>query len=477
MLFNSLTFALFFVVVYALYLVLRHKGQNRMLLAASCVFYGAWDWRFLFLMFVSITTDYLCGRAIARSREDAARKRYVAVGVCVNLGILGFFKYYNFFADNLCALLERVGFCGNLPVLNIILPVGISFYTFQSMSYLVDVYRREVRPVDSYWDYALFVSFFPQLVAGPIMRAKVLLPQILAPRVVTREKFADGGYLILLGLFQKVFVADNLGRFVDASFSSQAPYNGYLVLSTLYFFAFQIFCDFAGYSNIARGLGKCMGFEIMINFREPYFATNPREFWRRWHISLSTWLRDYLYIPLGGNKKGRVRTYVNLFITMLLGGLWHGAQWTFVVWGAYQGALLAVHRAAAPLLEKIPSFRNKGLSGIWFAVRALFFFHLICLGWLLFRAESFAQVRLMLEALLFNFTVPPGLSFGFLAGHLATYAGLLMALQVFEFRSSSPEEALHKLPCGLRLLLCYVLFYAIAVFGVADAKYFIYFQF
>ncbi len=303
MLFNSLTFALFFVVVYALYLVLRHKGQNRMLLAASCVFYGAWDWRFLFLMFVSITTDYLCGRAIARSREDAARKRYVAVGVCVNLGILGFFKYYNFFADNLCALLERVGFCGNLPVLNIILPVGISFYTFQSMSYLVDVYRREVRPVDSYWDYALFVSFFPQLVAGPIMRAKVLLPQILAPRVVTREKFADGGYLILLGLFQKVFVADNLGRFVDASFSSQAPYNGYLVLSTLYFFAFQIFCDFAGYSNIARGLGKCMGFEIMINFREPYFATNPREFWRRWHISLSTWLRDYLYIPLGGEQK------------------------------------------------------------------------------------------------------------------------------------------------------------------------------
>ena len=477
MLFNSLTFALFFVVVYGLYLVLNHRWQNRMLLAASCVFYGAWDWRFLFLMFVSITTDFLCGRAIARSGNVATRKRYVALGVCVNLGILGFFKYFNFFAENFAVLIGRFGFSGNLPVLQIILPVGISFYTFQSMSYLVDVYRQEVKPVKSYLDYALFVSFFPQLVAGPIMRAKTLLPQVLAPRVVSREKFSQGCYLILLGLFQKVFVADNLGRIVDKAFSASGPYNGFLVLSALYFFAFQIFCDFAGYSNIARGLGKCMGFDIMINFRVPYLATNPSEFWRRWHVSLSTWLRDYLYIPLGGNRRGKGRTYTNLLLTMLLGGLWHGAQWTFVIWGAYQGVLLMAHRALAPLLSKVPTLRNRWAAGFWYGVRVLFFFHLICLGWLVFRAESLSQVFRMLEALLFNFTVPPGLSPGAMIGRLGIYAGVLMVLQVLEYRSRSPEEALSKLPCWLRLVICYVLFYAIVVFGVADAKYFIYFQF
>ncbi len=477
MLFNSLTFAIFFLIVYALYLVLDHRRQNRMLLVASCVFYGAWDWRFLFLMFVTITNDFLCGRVIGRSTDDRRRRRFVALGICVNLGILGFFKYYNFFAENLVVLLQRLGISGHLPVLQIILPVGISFYTFQSMSYLVDVYRREIKPVGGYLDYALFVSFFPQLVAGPIMRAKTLLPQVLAPRRVSREKVGDGCYLILLGLFQKVFVADNLARIVDTAFSASAPYNGFLVLSAIYFFAFQIFCDFAGYSNIARGLGKCLGFDIMINFNVPYFATNPREFWRRWHISLSTWLRDYLYIPLGGNKKGGARTYRNLAVTMLLGGLWHGAQWTFVVWGAYQGLLLIVHRLFSPLLARVPSLRNRWVGGFWYGLRAVFFFHLICLGWLVFRAESMAQVSQMLKAVLFNFFLPPGFSLLELPLRLALYAGVLLVLQFLEFRSRSPEEALSKLPCWLRVVVCLVLFYAIVIFGVADAKYFIYFQF
>jgi len=477
MLFNTQTFALFFLVVYGLYLVLNHRRQNRMLLLASCVFYGAWDWRFLFLMFVSITTDYCCGRAIARSADDAAKRRFVALGVCVNLGILGFFKYFNFFAENLVVLLERFGFSGNLPVFNIILPIGISFYTFQSMSYLVDVYRKDVEPVKGYFDYALFVSFFPQLVAGPIMRAKTLLPQVLTPRTVSWEKVGDGCYLILLGLFQKVFVADNLARIVDAGFSAKDSYNGFFVLSTLYFFAFQIFCDFAGYSNIARGLGKCMGFDIMINFKVPYFATNPRDFWGRWHISLSTWLRDYLYIPLGGNKKGRVRTYLNLLTTMLLGGLWHGAQWTFVIWGVYQGLLLMVHRLFSPLLARIPVLRNRWAGGVWYVVRAFFFFHLVCLGWLFFRAGSLTQVARMLKALFFNFVVPPGFDPKTFLVRLGVYAGVLFVLQLLQFRSESPEAAFKKLPFWLRLIVCYILFYAIVIFGVADAKYFIYFQF
>ncbi|MGE5280106.1 MAG: MBOAT family O-acyltransferase [Deltaproteobacteria bacterium] len=477
MLFNSLTFGVFFIIVYALYLLLDHRRQNRMLLIASCVFYGAWDWRFLFLMFTSITTDFLCGRAIGRTQDVGAKKRFVALGVCVNLGILGFFKYFNFFAQSLAFLLGRFGLSANPHLLNIILPVGISFYTFQSMSYLVDVYRKEVEPVRSYTDYALFVSFFPQLVAGPIMRSKTLLPQIQAPRTVTWEKAGEGGYLILLGLFQKVFIADNLGRIVDAAFGFPGPYNGVLVLSALYFFSLQIFCDFAGYSNIARGLGRCMGFDIMINFKEPYFATNPREFWRRWHISLSTWLRDYLYIPLGGNQKGGARTYLNLLVTMLLGGLWHGAQWTFVLWGAYHGALLAVHRFLSPLLARIPQARSRALSGIWYGARALFFFHLVCLGWLLFRAGSFAQAARMFQALFLNFVVPPLFDPKEIWMRLATYGGVLLVLQALQFKSASPEAAFKRLPCWARFILCYVLFYAIVIFGVAHARYFIYFQF
>jgi D-alanyl-lipoteichoic acid acyltransferase DltB (MBOAT superfamily) len=220
-----------------------------------------------------------------------------------------------------------------------------------------------------------------------------------------------------------------------------------------------------------------MGFDIMINFTVPYLSTNPREFWQRWHISLSTWLRDYLYIPLGGNKQGTGKTYKNLFVTMLLGGLWHGAQWTFVVWGAYQGGLLMVHRALSAFLARIPSFRNRLAAGFWFVVRVLFFFHLICLGWLIFRADTLSQAGLMLKALLFDFRMPPGYHPGEMAFRLLFYVGVLMALQVLEFRSRSPEEAFHKLPCALRLLLCLVLFYALVIFGVADAKYFIYFQF
>ena len=288
MLFNSLQFAVFFIIVYGLYLVLDHKWQNRMLLAASCIFYAAWDWRFLCLMFISITTDYFCAIKIQESAGERRRKIFLFLSIFVNLGILGFFKYFNFFATSMEVALDYFGLSVRPYLLHIILPVGISFYTFQAMSYTIDIYRREMEPTRSFRDYALFVVYFPHLVAGPIMRARDLLPQVIRSRKLSLEQFYEGCYLIFWGLFQKIFVADNLARLVDPVFSSSPPYGGANVLIAMYAFAFQIYCDFAGYSNIARGLGKCMGFNIMINFNLPYFATNPSDFWKRWHISLST---------------------------------------------------------------------------------------------------------------------------------------------------------------------------------------------
>ncbi|MBE9529897.1 MAG: MBOAT family protein, partial [Proteobacteria bacterium] len=352
MLFNSVQFAIFFAIVYLLYLLLNHKGQNRLLLVASYVFYGCWDWRFLSLIAISTVVDYFCGLKIYESREKQKRKLFLFISVCSNLTILGFFKYFNFFTDNLYALLNGFGFSPDPFFLNIILPVGISFYTFQTISYSIDIYRKELNPTRKFLDFALFVSFFPQLVAGPIERAKNLLPQMLLPRKLTVDKFYEGCYLIFWGLFLKVFIADNLARMVDPVFSSSGPYDGVRVLLALYAFAFQIFGDFAGYSNIARGLAKCMGFDLMVNFNLPYFAVNPKDFWQRWHISLSTWFRDYLYIPLGGNRHGQMNTCRNLAITMLLCGLWHGAAWTFIVWGAYHALLQIIHKLLQPLLSK-----------------------------------------------------------------------------------------------------------------------------
>jgi len=476
MLFNSLSFAVFFVIVYGLYLVLSHRRQNRMLLLASYVFYGAWDWRYLSLILTSTALDYLCARGIASSADRARQKRLLALSMVGNLSILGFFKYYNFFAENLQVLLGKFGLAAPSFCLAIILPVGISFYTFQSMSYTIDVYRGVLPPARSFFDYALFVSFFPQLVAGPIERARHLLPQVLAPRTVTREKIAQGAWLILWGLFQKVFVADNLARLVDPVFAAPGPYNGARVLVALYAFAFQIYCDFAGYSNIARGLGSCLGFEIMVNFNLPYASTNPREFWRRWHISLSTWLKDYLYISLGGNRRGTLFTYRNLAITMLLGGLWHGAAWNFVLWGAYWGALLILHRLLEPFLPRIGSPRFRPLAAAWKIIRVGLFFHLVCLSWLLFRARSLDQIVQMLNGLLRNFSFAAYADWRPDALLLSIYLWTLAALEFFQYRRSD-LEVVRSWPAPLRITVSLVLLFSILILGVNQSNYFIYFQF
>jgi len=348
-----------------------------MLLMASCFFYGSWNWRFLFLLFLTIAIDYFISLKIYNSEDSEKRKKFLLLSIVANLGVLGFFKYFNFFSESFQALANSLGFNLQPHLLNIVLPVGISFYTFQSLSYTIDVYRKELKPAKSIFDFALFVTYFPQLVAGPIERATHLLPQVLQPRKITLEQFYEGCYLIFWGLFQKIFIADNLAKMVNPVFSAAAPYDGVKVLSALYAFAFQIYCDFAGYSNMARGLGKCMGFDIMVNFNLPYFATNPRDFWRRWHISFSTWLRDYLYIPLGGNQKGPLITYRNIALTMLLGGLWHGANWRFVIWGGYQGLLLIIHRLLEPWLKQLPQPKSFIKEKLWLFARVAFFFHLI----------------------------------------------------------------------------------------------------
>ena len=477
--FNSFTFALFLPTVLGLYWLLGRwpTAQNRLLLIGSYFFYGFWDWRFLSLIVISTVVDYFVALRVHAIREEAgglattAAKRWMTLSVATNLGILGFFKYFNFFSDSFAHVISYVGIQADPFYLNIVLPVGISFYTFQTLSYTVDVYRGEMRPTRRFLDFALYVAFFPQLVAGPIERAKQLLPQILGERRFDRTQFADGLQLIFWGLFKKVYVADNLAPFVDRVFASPDP-SGFEVVFAAYAFAFQIYCDFSGYTDIARGCAKCLGMELMVNFRYPYVAVNPSEFWRRWHISLSTWLRDYLYISLGGNRAGTLMVYRNLSLTMLLGGLWHGATWLFVLWGAYQGLLLVLHRALAPRMETI----GKGMRvpvQVVTVLKVAAMFQLVCAGWLIFRGESVAQIAGMAWAL-FTWTGSVDWS---VAIPLAQFALPLVALEAI--LGISKTDAFHRarwIPLWIRTTIYAGLFYLFAFHGAASQT-FIYFQF
>ncbi|MFT5121910.1 MAG: alginate O-acetyltransferase complex protein AlgI, partial [Verrucomicrobiales bacterium] len=364
-----------------------------LLLAASYYFYACWDARFLSLIILSTVVDYVCGLKIAEGRRS---RQFLWISVLVNLGMLATFKYFNFFADNLLQLLEAMGFYADPKIVKLMAPVGISFYTFQTMSYTIDVYRGSLKPTRNFINFAVFVAYFPQLVAGPIERASRLLPQIEKPRTITYQMFREGAWLILLGYFMKTVMADNLAIFVGELFDDTEgprPYGMQVPIGILAY-AFQIYGDFGGYSNIARGLSKWMGIELMVNFRMPYFSCNPADFWRRWHISLSTWLRDYLYIPLGGNRGGTNKMLRNLILTMLLGGLWHGAAWHFVAWGAYHGLLLAIHRMLHPILQRMNPRSWAGAS-LWKCSRMGAFFILTLFGWVLFRATLLSDIPVM----------------------------------------------------------------------------------
>ncbi|MEQ8982668.1 MAG: MBOAT family O-acyltransferase [Deltaproteobacteria bacterium] len=456
MLFNTLEFFVFFVLVApATWALRRVPVRNALLLAASYVFYGAWDVRFLTLIVGSTLVDYFAALTIERHRGTTRARLAVTVSVATNLGLLGVFKYYDFFLGSLAPL----GIRG--PFLEIAVPVGISFYTFQTMSYSIDVYRGRLPPTRSLLDFALYVAFFPQLVAGPIERATHLLPQITSLRRFDPRALESGLRLVLWGLIQKCVVADNLAvHVVDPIFDPAADVGGWVIAVGVYAFAFQILGDFAGYSNIAIGCARILGFDLRKNFDGPYLATDPSDFWRRWHISLSTWLRDYLYIELGGNRTGH--TARNLMLTMLLGGLWHGASWKFVLWGAFHGVLLAL-------------FRVEAFAHAWAKIsrelRVALFFQLTCMGWLIFRANDLGDLVHKIERFTSDFFVTYDPQLLYLRWTLVCVAPLLV---VAIARRIAKGRDLPAPVRGAAYALGLYLFLTLGEFG---SREFIYFQF
>ena len=395
MVFNSLVYALFLPTVVGLHWAVRPSARGWVLLAASYVFYGAWDWRFLGLILLSTAVDFTVARGLDRTSVERRRRALLVTSIAANLGILGLFKYGGFFVASASALLARVGLEPNPVLLDIVLPVGISFYTFQTISYTVDVYRGELRAERDLATFALYVAYFPQLVAGPIERATHLLPQLRTERSRPDAEHASSALgLIVLGLVKKVVIADSLAPIVNRAYSDPGSLTALSAWAAAIGFALQIYGDFSGYTDIARGTSRLLGIELMVNFRQPYLSRNLTEYWRRWHVSLSTWLRTYLYIPLGGNRHGWRRTVRNLMITMVLGGLWHGAAWTFVLWGALHGVILAVERAlgvTADDREALPTLRQ------WPAVMAAFVVWTLTL--VPFRAGSLTDTGAMLAAM------------------------------------------------------------------------------
>ncbi len=474
--FISIEFLFFFAIVYGLYLILNRRWQNLMLLVGSYVFYGWWDWRFLSLIALSTVVDYFVANKLSETEAAGKRKKLVLVSIVFNLGVLALFKYFNFFADNLMAVFESAGIDLGWTTWNIILPVGISFYTFQTMSYTLDVFAKRVPATRNFLDFALYVAFFPQLVAGPIERPANLLVAIGKDRDINFDHFARGCYLILFGFFKKLVIADGLSPMVDSVYGAQGHLGSGDVIVATFFFAIQIYCDFSGYTDIARGVSKVMGFDLRTNFMIPYFSVNPQEFWRRWHISLSTWLRDYLYIPLGGNAATVSKTNRNLMLTMVLGGLWHGAAWPFVLWGFYQGAILCIHRGVLGRKKGVQEGPPQSVGAtVSFTFKLAFFFMVTCYGWLLFRAQSAQQILdftwLMVSDYSFDVNVmkkPP----------LAAVVGMfiLAVTEVGHFITSSPKFY-QRWPLPMKTAL-YTAFIVLLLMGFGNVPAsFIYFQF
>ena len=466
MLFNSVVFLVFFPLVFIFYWGIPNekiKLQNVLLLIASYIFYGWWDWRFLSLIAFSTLVDYFLGIAIAQGGNQA--KKYLLASIITNLGLLFVFKYFNFFIDSWIDLWELVGYQMNVNTLNIILPVGISFYTFQTMSYSIDIYRKELKPTTDFIAFATFVSFFPQLVAGPIERASNLIPQLLGKRSWSHERFKDGLFQIGIGFFRKVVVADSIGSLIDGIYNSPDIHNGSSLVLAVVLYSFQIYFDFSGYSDIAIGTAKLLGFDFKANFNLPYFSSSVTEFWRRWHISLSSWLRDYLYIPLGGNRNGKFMQYRNLFLTMFLGGLWHGSSWNFAIWGTLHGILLGIEKRFDLVPNKYKFLNNAVV------------FVTVSLIWIFFRSLTLSDSGIILSKI---FSFDYGMPF---LGNTLTFAttlyGLLLAL-IFDFYLFRKGVRLESL--GSKLQMGYFLFWFIFIvinilLFYSSASNFIYFQF
>ncbi len=470
MLFNSLEFALFLPVVLGLYWLLRLRGQNLLLVAASYVFYGAWDVRFLSLIAVSTLIDYAVGRKLGHTEGERARRAWLLTSIVSQLTILAFFKYFGFFVESAVGFMSWIGFEVHPPLFEVLLPVGISFYTFQTISYIFDVYRRRIEPTDDLVTFATFVAYFPQLVAGPIERARNLLPQIeIARSRPDGEQIRSGLLLMLIGYFKKVAIADAIAPFVNHAFSAgSSAGRGTLLLGALGF-SLQIYGDFSGYTDIARGVSRLFGIELMRNFDQPYLSRSITEFWRTWHISLSAWLHDYLYVPLGGNKRGRLATYRNLVLTMLLGGLWHGAAWTFVMWGGLHGLLLAGHRAVGGY---VPRERPSPLR--WRdAPKILATFATVTALWVFFRADSLGSA---LDYLAGMAAAPWGVVDPDAVVIVLFSAALVLLLDLAQ-RLTADDVVILRWPAVARGATVGILFVAIVIWTGGTAQPFIYFQF
>jgi D-alanyl-lipoteichoic acid acyltransferase DltB (MBOAT superfamily) len=475
MIFNSLTFLVFATIFLPVYFTLKGNARLRWALAGSYLFYGWWDWRFLSLIIISTMVDFYLGLVIDRENDDHRRKQLLTVSMVVNLGFLGFFKYFDFFTDSFIAMLQGFGLNPSTHTLDIILPVGISFYTFQSMSYTIDVYRRQLQAEHSLLKFSTFVAFWPQLVAGPIVRASDFLPQFQKDHGWDWNRAISGTGQILWGFFKKVAIADSLAPFVDQCFLEPAAFTSVNLWIGIIFYSFQIYCDFSGYSDIAIGFARVLGFDFPENFRTPYFSQNFSEFWTRWHISLSSWLRDYLYIPLGGNRYGTFMTYRNLMLTMLLGGLWHGANWTFVFWGFLHGLYLVVQRlwgktfGAFMNALSLPKPLQVGIN-----IALVYFF--TNLAWIFFRSPNFATATQFINGMAsfegFDFVNVMN-KFIVLKGCLLI--GFLLTVEISDLKLNWGSVVVRN-PV-FRVASFAVLLWMIAMFGTFGSNAFIYFQF
>ncbi len=482
MLFNSISFAIFLPIVFILYWFAtkgNFKLQNILLLIASYFFYACWDWRFLFLLIFSTLLDYFTGIKIHEAKDQRKKLFWLWLSIGVNLGFLGVFKYYNFFAASFADGLALIGFKANLGSLQVILPVGISFYTFHGLSYVLDLYKNRIKPERNFIDYSVFVSFFPLLVAGPIERATHLLPQILKKREFDYSKAVDGLRQILWGLFKKIVIADNCAEFANTIFNNSADYSGSTLVLGALFFTFQIYCDFSGYSDIALGTARLFGIDLLRNFAFPYFSRDIAEFWRRWHISLSSWFRDYLYIPLGGSKGGMWMKVRNTFIIFLLSGFWHGANWTFIIWGAlnaiYFLPLLITNsnRTNLEIVAKgkyLPSLKEFFAIGITFSLTVF--------AWIFFRAASvkhaFSYITEIFSSSLFTAPNFPGIG---KAIPIVILTGIFL---IIEWLGREHQYAIAHLGAKWNNTLRWSLYYGIVLviyFFAGSEQQFIYFQF
>lgn len=475
MLFNSLAFAFFYVIVTLLYYVLPHKNRWFLLLAASCYFYMAFVPVYILILAFTIVVDYIAGIYIEKA-QGKQRKMLLVVSLVANIGVLAVFKYYNFINDNISVLAESLDLHNHIPYLKMLLPIGLSFHTFQAMSYTIEVYRGNQKAERHFGIYSLYVMFYPQLVAGPIERPQNILPQMHVKHHFSYLNMVEGLKQMIWGFFKKLVVADRLSIYVDTVYPNPELHNGSTVVVSSIFFAIQIYCDFSGYSDIAIGCAKTMGFDFMTNFRRPYFSTSISEFWSKWHISLSTWFRDYLYIPLGGNRVATYKRYLNLFIVFMVSGLWHGASYNFIIWGFLHAVYQVVGLMSKPLFNKLEAGFNRTFLSFWNLLKGLTVFALVTFAWIFFRATTLQDAFLMIKNLS-SFGKMPFLGNGINQfGHCLIAISLLFSIEYFmEFKPSfkllgNPNPII-KWASVLGLL------FIILIFGVFNGGQFIYFQF